>query len=114
MTYREKYPYTRISDKLYQAKKRKLLPKKKYLEVKVYIENNRDKVRAWGKVRYALGNGTLIKKSCEICGIMEKVQAHHEDYAKPLDVIWLCPSHHKKTHLIGRNNKLNRSKEPKK
>lgn len=41
-------------------------------------------------------NGILIKSSCEICGA--KAQAHHEDYSKPLEVIWLCPIHHKQRH----------------
>lgn len=26
-------------------------------------------------------------------------QAHHDDYSKPLEVRWLCPSHHKLHHL---------------
>lgn len=25
-------------------------------------------------------------------------QAHHEDYARPLDVRWLCFKHHRETH----------------
>ena len=27
-----------------------------------------------------------------------RVHAHHEDYDYPLDVIWLCPIHHKARH----------------
>jgi hypothetical protein len=33
---------------------------------------------------------------CFVCG--EKAEAHHPDYDRPLDVIWLCPSHHKQIH----------------
>lgn len=29
-----------------------------------------------------------------------KIQAHHDDYTKPLDVIWYCESHHIFTHSL--------------
>ena len=36
-----------------------------------------------------------------ICSICEKPNAvaHHPDYDLPLDVVWLCPSHHRQEHL---------------
>ena len=50
------------------------------------------------KARTAVGNavrdGRLAKMPCEVCGI-SKVQAHHDDYSKPLDVRWLCQRHHR-------------------
>lgn len=47
--------------------------------------------------RRALSSGELVRQPCEICG--EKADAHHDDYNKPLDVRWLCRSHHKQHHL---------------
>jgi|SRR5690625_219126 len=38
-----------------------------------------------------------------VCAIPEcsaKPEAHHPDYSNPLDVVWLCPSHHKQAHAI--------------
>jgi hypothetical protein len=35
---------------------------------------------------------------CEKCLIIAKVQAHHDDYDKPLDVRWLCPLCHTAWH----------------
>jgi ribosomal protein L15E len=35
-----------------------------------------------------------------VCGAKKSV-AHHEDYKKPLDVIWLCQEHHKAVHMRG-------------
>lgn len=44
-------------------------------------------------VYYAVKVGKLKKEPCKVCGIT-KVHAHHEDYTKPLEVVWLCPIHH--------------------
>lgn len=41
--------------------------------------------------------GTVIKRPCQICGA-SKVDAHHDDYAKPLDVKWFCRTHHQEYH----------------
>jgi len=42
----------------------------------------------------AIRTGKLKKEPCELCG-EENVQAHHEDYSKPLEVRWLCPDCHR-------------------
>ena len=42
--------------------------------------------------------GKLHKEPCQRCGQVDNVQAHHEDYSKPLDVVWLCPKHHGERH----------------
>ena len=42
-------------------------------------------------------NKKLVKKPCEICGSIQ-VYAHHDDYSKPFEVRWLCPSHHSIWH----------------
>jgi hypothetical protein len=36
-------------------------------------------------------------KQCPVCGRYAKLDAHHHDYNKPLDVEWLCKSCHKST-----------------
>lgn len=51
--------------------------------------------RASNAVRYALRTGRLHWKPCEVCGSDYWVDAHHDDYAKPLDVVWLCRKHHR-------------------
>ena len=59
--------------------------------------NNRikfpEKIKARQAVRSALYYGKLTRQPCEKCGI-KKVEAHHDDYTKPLKVRWLCNKHH--------------------
>lgn len=45
----------------------------------------------------AIRDGLIKKSPCEICGC-KKVNAHHDDYAHPLSVRWLCDTHHKDWH----------------
>lgn len=58
---------------------------------------NRLKRQAHKIVGNALADGRLERQPCERCGA-EKVHAHHDDYSKPLDVMWLCPKHHRERH----------------
>ena len=43
---------------------------------------------------YAVKTKKLFKTPCEKCGNL-KVEAHHDDHSKPLEVRWLCPKHHR-------------------
>lgn len=45
----------------------------------------------------AIKAGLIAKKACEVCG-EQKSQAHHSDYNKPLEIMWLCKKHHSKWH----------------
>ena len=56
-----------------------------------------EKRKADWTVDNAIRRGLLKKGPCEYCGSL-KVHAHHEDYANPLDVKWLCPKHHLLRH----------------
>lgn len=40
-----------------------------------------------------------------VCAVPEcngKPEAHHPDYSRPLDVVWLCSAHHKQTHAMAK------------
>lgn len=62
------------------------------------LRNGLEKDRVRSETNRALKTGAITKKPCEVCGGI-KVQAHHEDYSKPLEVIWLCTVHHKERHV---------------
>lgn len=52
-------------------------------------------------VKKALYRGELTRpRLCEDCGILpdHTLQGHHEDYSKPLSVVWVCTSCHGKRH----------------
>ncbi len=50
----------------------------------------------WRIVRTALRKGTIVKPElCSRCGNKAKrLEAHHHDYSKPLEVEWLCTPCH--------------------
>lgn len=56
-----------------------------------------EKISARKKAQEAVLSGKLIKEPCRDCSA-EKVEGHHPDYSKPLEVIWLCKTHHSFIH----------------
>lgn len=52
----------------------------------------------------AIKRGELIRQPCEVCFTVESVEAHHDDYTKPLDVRWLCRLHHAEHHKNEKSN----------
>jgi ribosomal protein S27AE len=52
---------------------------------------------AHNKVARAIKSGELVRQPCVRCGETKSL-AHHEDYDKPLDVMWLCQPCHKQRH----------------
>lgn len=86
---------------------------------KIYIKNNPGKLKIYNKKAKAKGkpiwqnahkilfnalkNKIILKQPCLVCG-NKNVHGHHEDYTKPLDVIWLCHKHHFQLHKSMRLN----------
>ena len=59
--------------------------------------------RVADRVRQAVTRGRIVKPSrCEGCGesVTEArlLHAHHRDYNKPFEVVWLCPACHGRAH----------------
>mgnify|MGYP001568524217 CR=1 FL=1 len=88
----------RETDKKYQRKKRldnKGWKSQQNLEYRI---KNKEKVEAQRIINYNINNGKIKRMPCESCNSI-LAQAHHDNYSKPLDVRWLCASHHKLFHL---------------
>ena len=60
-------------------------------------ERNRAKVQARWTASKAMQRGKLKRLPCRVCGELRS-EMHHADYDKPLDVVWLCKSHHEAAH----------------
>lgn len=61
-----------------------------------------DPVRIAARVaaRKAVYRGELERGPCEFAGedCRGRIEGHHEDYSRPLDVRWLCQKHHMQLH----------------
>lgn len=58
-----------------------------------------EKIRARIKFNAALASGELKRpEKCSHCGEPDLIHGHHTDYARPLDVTWLCGRCHRSAH----------------
>ena len=75
-------------------------PEKMNLARAKYKKNNLEKVKAKDKARWnvKIPKGQL----CQCCLLKFAEERHHEDYSKPLEVIFLCISCHKSIHTLKR------------
>ena len=84
--------YDRIRAKNPERKTKNLIRSVKYR--KQFAERK----QAQSLLRSAVLKGDVMPMACWCCG--NKAEAHHPDYSKPLDVVWLCSSHHKQAHAL--------------
>lgn len=89
---------------------------KKYGEENHFYRGTKANDKAQNLLEEAIERGIIQRKThCEKCGNTgtfkdgrTKIQAHHGDYNKPLDVMWLCQKCHHEWH---KNNKAISRKE---
>ena len=109
----KKHRKRRIADTVRAGR---LDPEKKRLRQRAYYARNRElekqrmrdryqrdkpKFRARQAVSRAIKAGKLSRGPCVKCEATDKIQAHHPDYSKPLEVVWLCPKCHGLEHSRG-------------
>lgn len=81
--------------KLYQTSKRGIMLRR--LRQRKDYKENKYKYIAKKIIKELTKDGKIIPKICEMCG-NKKTIAHHPDYSKPEEVIWLCQKHHSMVH----------------
>ena len=76
-----------------------------YMEIILeYQQKYPERVRARCRLAYALKKGKIkLPLKCEKCGKEGRVNAHHVNYSKALDIQWLCYSCHKLEHISKKN-----------
>lgn len=67
---------------------------------KKYTEANPKKRSAHIRVGNAIRDGILVKKPCSVCQTTINIVAHHCDYDRQLDIMWLCAQHHSDWHAM--------------
>lgn len=66
------------------------------INTRVWRKQHPQRYAAHLAVKNAVKAGTLKPQPCWVCGA--KALAHHPDYSRPLDVVWLCQEHHIAAH----------------
>lgn len=60
-----------------------------------YIAANPSKLKAKNAINNAIQSGKITRPTiCSECPITSRIEAHHNDYALPLEVLWLCRACH--------------------
>ncbi len=88
----DRYKKQRYCKKCHAENMRETRPK--YSEL---TEDQRKRAIARSYARVYLNKGKIKKQPCSICGD-EKSEMHHEDYSKPIEILWLCRIHHLELH----------------
>lgn len=94
---RHKYYISNVKERNGERYSKEAEARKEYARNRYY--SHRKNSEAIHAVSLAVKRGDLIRPdNCTICGCECKIEAHHEDYDRPLDVVWACSSCHKRIH----------------
>src|SRR3990167_7865102 len=94
-----KKEYNRIHQQNWRLNNKDRSRKTQNKSTKRYRQKNKIKVNIRRKLAYAIKIGRIKCSPCQICNNLNS-QAHHPDYTKPLEIIWLCPLHHKQLESL--------------
>ncbi len=111
----EKIDYYRQYDRMRGSQPHRVAARVAYAKTPAYAESHEAASLRWAAkhperrkashiVSNAVRDGKLIPwPVCAIPECSDKPQAHHPDYSRPLDVVWLCSFHHRQAHALVAN-----------
>lgn len=73
---------------------------------RITLYKNHNKIRIFARtlINNSIRDGKLKRENCVVCAKLYQInkigEAHHVDYTKPLDVMWLCKLHHAAWHRV--------------
>lgn len=105
----------RAYDRMRGSMPHRVAARAEYKKTAAFAESHAAAAKRWSAnhpsrraANIAVGNavrcGRLIPwPICSIPSCDQKPEAHHPDYDRPLDVVWLCSTHHKEAHKLARS-----------
>lgn len=86
-------------DNLSRKKRRISDPEKYRLLDKDHRKKYKDKIVVRVMLYDNIKSGRIKKpEKCSVCNEVKKIEGHHRDYSKPLEVVWLCRICHTSEH----------------
>lgn len=77
-----------------------------------YRKKHPEKIRAQKKLNYHVTKGNIKRpEKCQVCDETCKPEAHHSDYSKALEVIWVCNRCHNTIHIEQRRQLRRKEKQ---
>lgn len=104
----------RAYDRLRGSQAHRVAARAEYRKTSAYAESHEAAAKRWAakhperkRAAEAVNNAIRDRRLTRwpVCAVPEcegKPQAHHPDYDRPLDVVWLCQPHHKQAHSLVR------------
>ncbi len=101
---KKRYKRHFCSTSCYSQFRKELLPKEEQHRYGTGLPQNEriERMKARRDLNHYIRDKKIQRPGCQECG--NKAEAHHKDYTKPLEVIWLCFEHHRLLH--GQNPNL--------
>lgn len=90
-------------DNLRAFQEKRVMARRAYAEANRGAQRNKPVIEWKRRANHKMGNAVRDKKLvkptlCEACGRVERLDGHHYDYTKPLEVVWLCKTCHGQVH----------------
>jgi len=89
--------YKKNAEKYHAYRRTDAYKKSTARAARAHREKHPERDSAWNAVTVAIRKGDLVSRPCA-CG-EEETQAHHPDYSKPLEVMWVCRRCHHNIHM---------------